>query len=71
MYVLTDTFNYVAVVNFEDNNYSVREIKQHLTINLTLNKPLSTDVTVQILTASEDATVGKLTVVCTYVSKQY
>ena len=55
---------YVAVVSFDKKNYSVGETEQHLKVDLILNKPLSTNVTVKISTDSENATVGKLTVVC-------
>ena len=55
---------YVAVVSFDKRTYSVGEIEQHLKVDLILNKPLSTDVTVKMLTDSGNANVGKLTVVC-------
>ena len=54
---------YVAVVSYDKETYSVGEIEQHLKVDLILNKPLSTDVTVKMLTDSGNASVGKLTVV--------
>ena len=55
---------YVAVVSYDKETYSVGEIEQHLKVDLILNKPLSTNVTVKISTDSGNASVGKLTVVC-------
>ena len=62
------TFNYVAVVSFEENYYSVGEASQHLKVDLILNVSWSTNITIQILFDIMDTILGKLTVVCTYLN---